>query len=76
MSLPERSRLLTQIFTLAFWMCVYPRGCQKSHCPFPVIQLSRRPSPAAHKVQNERNYSENEQKMNQPARYVKNTKAQ
>jgi hypothetical protein len=42
----------------------------------PVIQQLRCPSPAAHKVQNDRNYGENEQNVNKPARYVKNSKAQ
>ena len=54
----------------------FPADARKPHCPFPVIQQLRCPSPAAHKVQNERNYSENEQNVNKPARYVKNTEAQ
>jgi hypothetical protein len=32
--------------------------------------------PASHKVQDERNYSENEQDVNQPARHMENAKTQ
>ena len=58
------------------WTAPQAADARKPHCPFPVIQQLRCPSPAAHKVQNERNYSENEQNVNKPARYVKNTEAQ
>jgi len=44
--------------------------------PGPVPDRLRRASPAAHEVHDERDDSENEQDVYQPARYVKNRKTQ
>ena len=49
---------------------------QGGSCPFLAIPQLRSASPASDKVQDERNYSEDEQKVNKPAHYVKDSKAQ
>jgi hypothetical protein len=55
---------------------LFPPRMPGTPLSIPVVQQLRCPSPAAHKVQNDRNYGENEQNVNKPARYVKNSKAQ